>query len=591
MLLQKNRTNFVLEMKKKVFFILAIFSLHLNVFAIDSSLNIQCPNSEPLYEMRAVWLTTIGGRDWPHSYSQSKYSMQKQKQELCVILDNLSAAGINTVLLQTRIRATTIFPSETEPWDGCLSGTPGMSPGYDALAFAIEECHKRGIKLHAWVVALPVGNWNATGCKMLRKTVPHLLKKIGNEGFMNPEANGTANYLARFCRDLTQRYDIDGIHLDYIRYPDAWKKKKNKDKCRDNITNIVRAIHDAVKTEKPWVMLSCAPVGKYADTKRQCSNGWNARETVCQDAALWIEDGLMDALFPMMYFVGNNFYPFAIDWQERSCGKIITPGLGIYFLDRNEKDWPLKHITQEMHVLRQYGMGNSMFRSKFFTDNTKGLYDYTATFFSRFPSLQPAMTWYVAETPPAPQNISVSDRKGGTLLLSWTPSATYTKKVKTDDGKLLYNVYGAIQPNVDTKKAENLLMAAYDSTAIVIPRGKNVKYFAVTATDRYGNESLPCQLVSSEKSNEEIKNIPEIYGNILADDGKYVSLEGCGVTEGQLVSVSSIVGNELMLRVVKRNRSNLYIDMTGTSSGHYIVHLVNRKGFRHRLGMFSREVR
>ncbi|MFV3037879.1 family 10 glycosylhydrolase, partial [Klebsiella pneumoniae] len=76
-----------------------------------------------------------------------------------------------------------MFPSETEPWDGCLSGTPGMSPGYDALAFAIEECHKRGIKLHAWVVALPVGNWNATGCRMLRKTVPHLLKKIGNEGF------------------------------------------------------------------------------------------------------------------------------------------------------------------------------------------------------------------------------------------------------------------------------------------------------------------------------------------------------------------------------------------------------------------------
>ena len=134
-------------MKKKVFFILAIFSLHLNVFAIDASLNIQRPNSEPLYEMRAVWLTTIGGRDWPHSYSQSKYSMQKQKQELCAILDKLSAAGVNTVLLQTRIRATTIFPSETEPWDGCLSGTPGMSPGYDALAFAIEECHKRGIKL------------------------------------------------------------------------------------------------------------------------------------------------------------------------------------------------------------------------------------------------------------------------------------------------------------------------------------------------------------------------------------------------------------------------------------------------------------
>lgn len=99
----------------------------------------------PKYEVRAVWLTTIGGIDWPHSYSNgSQAAVSKQKQELRDILDKLQKANINTILIQTRVRGTTIYPSDIEPWDGCLSGKPCTSPGYDALQFAIDECHKRG---------------------------------------------------------------------------------------------------------------------------------------------------------------------------------------------------------------------------------------------------------------------------------------------------------------------------------------------------------------------------------------------------------------------------------------------------------------
>ncbi len=71
--------------------------------------------AQPKREVRAVWLTTIGGLDWPHSYSQHSQSMEKQKQELTNILDKLQKAGINTVLLQTRVRGTMIYPSEYEP--------------------------------------------------------------------------------------------------------------------------------------------------------------------------------------------------------------------------------------------------------------------------------------------------------------------------------------------------------------------------------------------------------------------------------------------------------------------------------------------
>ena len=273
--------------------------------------------AQPKHEVRAVWLTTIGGIDWPHSYAQSDASIEKQKNELRRILDRLQLANINTVLLQTRIRGTVIYPSAYEPWDGCLSGVPGKSPGYDALQFAIDECHRRGMELHAWIVTIPVGKWNAYGCRRLRQKMPHDIKKIGADGYMNPENRQTASYLADLCAEVTRNYDIDGIHLDYIRYPETWTLKVSRDRGRSHITDIVKAISRRVKTLKPWVKMSCSPVGKHDDLSRYWSRGWNAYTTVCQDAQGWLRDGLMDELFPMMYFRDNNFYPFALDWKEQ----------------------------------------------------------------------------------------------------------------------------------------------------------------------------------------------------------------------------------------------------------------------------------
>lgn len=570
-------------MKKILFCVLMALMTHVGATAQNTTLYMQSPVAEPLHEMRAVWLTTIGGIDWPHNYSQSLRSEQRQKAELCDILDKLVAAGVNTVLLQTRIRATTIFPSAMEPWDGCLSGFPSKSPGYDALAFAIEECHRRGMKLHAWVVSIPVGKWDGTGCKALRKTVPGLLKKINGEGFMNPEVDGTADYLARFCRDIVERYDVDGIHLDYIRYPETWKVIRDRDRGRENITRIVRAVHDAVKALKPWVMMSCSPVGKYADTKRQWSHGWNARDVVCQDAAQWLQDGLMDALFPMMYFRGDNFYPFVVDWKERSAGKIVTPGLGIYFLDKREKDWDLSDITREMHVSRQLGMGTCLFRSKFFTDDTKGLYGYTSSAFSRYPALQPAMTWYNSVPPSMPTGLSVKTMTDGSRLLSWQGDSTSAPAIT-------YNVYGSSVAPVDTKDARNLLLADYDGMSVEVPAGRTVRYLAVTATDRYGNESEPCQSFAG-KTGETDGMRSASSGLLFEDDGRRVWLDGGDVVDGQLVEVCSVVGTPVMTCFVRTEAGRPYLDVPAIAPGHYIAYLINKKGFRHRLGMFSRALR
>jgi hypothetical protein len=89
--------------------------------------------------------------------------------------------------------------------------------------------------------------------------------------------------------------------------------------------------------------------------------------------------GIMDQLYPMMYFKGNNFYPFAINWKENSYGKDIVPGLGIYFLDPREGNWKIEDIKRQLYFLRSEGMGFCLFRAKYLLDNIKGIYDFLRT--------------------------------------------------------------------------------------------------------------------------------------------------------------------------------------------------------------------
>lgn len=527
--------------------------------------------AQPKYEVRAVWLTTIGGIDWPHSYASSNYSIERQKDELRTILDRLQHANINTVLLQTRIRATTIYPSEYEPWDGCLSGKPGKSPGYDALKFAIDECHRRGMELHAWVVAIPVGKWNATGCARLRKRHPGLVKKIGAEGYMDPEKPQTAEYLADLCAEITGNYDVDGIHLDYIRYHETWPMKVSRRQGRANITNIVRAISHRVKSIKPWVKMSCSPIGKYKDLSRFSSYGWNAYERVCQDAQAWLRDGLMDALFPMMYFRGNQFYPFALDWSEQSYGRIVAPGLGIYFMSPGEKDWPLSDITREMLTLRHYGMGHAYFRSKFFTDNVKGIYDFAKETFNRHPALIPPMTWESTTIPVTPSALNRKKHSGDVEMLSWRP-------VDKDTTKIMYNVYCSREYPVNTDDACNLMMARLQKTSIIIPRDPS-RYYAVTALDRYGNESKPLQ----EKHVQNTAPATKLPDGLLKCDGKTLRLpEKSNVLDASFITIETLQGHIVATRPYKGSTT----DVSRLPEGVYVLRSLGRKGVSHRLGHF-----
>lgn len=537
--------------------------LFLVIILSGISLKTNAQDLFPKYEERAVWLTTLSGLDWPSTKAQGTSSRQKQQRELCQILDKLKEGGVNTVIFQTRIRGTVVYPSNYEQWDYCLTGTAGKSPGYDPLKFAIDECHKRGMELHAWIVTIPLGKWNGTGAKNLRKKHPNLVIKVGDEAFMNPEVSETGNYIAKMCSEVVRNYDVDGIHLDYIRYPETWKKKLNKVQGRKYITSIVEKINKSVKSQKPWVKLTCSPIGKYDDLTRYSSRGWNARSRVCQDAQLWLRNNLMDGLYPMMYFNGNNFYPFALDWIENSYGKPIVSGLGIYFM--RDKNWELKEIKRQMGVTRRYGIGHAYFRSRFFTDNLKGIYDFASRDFDIHPALPTPMTWQSKVCPTQPNNFKVN-RFSTVDHLSWQQSTD-----RSGSDYIMYNIYASDTYPVDINDARNLVAAKVRQTEFSIknPYGfsKN-KHYAVTAINRFGNESAPAvshYIANSTKgiSSQKTLRMPILPNNL---DVNYLVIEK---NDGCIVSITPYYEQ---------------IDIQSFTPGIYVLKALGKKAVPHRIG-------
>lgn len=524
----------------------------------------------PKREVRAVWLTTIGGLDWPHTYSHTHTTQQRQKQELRDILDQLKRAGINTVLLQTRVRGTVIYPSALEPWDGCMSGTPGSSPGYDPLAFAIDECHKRGMELHAWIVSIPLGKWTGKGSATMRRQHPELVMRIDQEAYMRPENAATAQYLEQLCEEIVSHYDIDGIHLDYIRYPENLRLTISREEARSNISRIVSSISQRVKALKPWVKMSCSPIGKRDDLNRYTSRGWNAYDKGCQDVERWLASGWMDQIYPMMYFRGDNFFPFAADWKERSHGHTVVAGLGIYFLSPKEGNWPAIDIQREMNVSRQMGLGHAYFRSKFFTDNTKGIYTFAKDYFDIAPALTPEMTWqrHTAPTPPSAITIHQED---GRDIVAWKHEGD-----DTSHGGILYNVYASRDKDVDTGDMRNLIAQRVSANNISVGCKQHDLYYAVTAMDRYGTESAAATDPRAETAT------PAFSTPLLRNQGNSVELPPRDkANDARFLVVETLTGIHVATRPYHQHT---VLNVERLPNGVYVLRSVNKKGITHRLG-------
>ena len=466
----------------------------LSSFAVDA----------PKHEIRAVWLTTIYGLDWPSRAATSPALMIAQQKELDDILDRLSEANFNTIFVQVRLRGDVIYRSTLEPMSRVFSGRMGVTPGYDPLAYAIKACHKRGMECHAWFVTFPLGSdktVRALGKKSIVRKNPRICVKYKGEWLLNPSVPETADYLSLLVRELVSSYDIDGIHFDYIRYPEHAKDFPDKtlhrkhggqnpleDWRRANISRLVSRMYDEVKALKPWVQVSSSTLGKYNRIEANPHVGWTAFESVYQDPQLWVDEGKQDMLVPMMYYLHDEFFPFVDNWVENANNRMIVPGLGIYRMEESEANWTKNDILNQIDYVRSNGgSGAALFRCEQLLDNTKGLYTELKEGKYRYPAQLFPLTWLNDRKPHSPERLRV-EHKGGELKLSWnTPPAE-----KGDS--LTYTVYYSYTDSLQTQQAKDILITGVRNTSVYFslpPQKERIFTFAVSASTRYHVEGAP----------------------------------------------------------------------------------------------------
>jgi len=451
----------------------------------------------PATEVRAVWLTTNWGLDWPAQGT----SVSAQKEQLRRILDQLQDANFNVVLFQARAQGYVFYKSRIEP----LSPYFNHGDNFDPLAFAIEECHKRGMECHAWIIAYPMGKANVryTGKGKRRKATviqdkPSYYKAIGNYWYLDPGMPETRNLIVSIVKEIVNNYDVDGIHFDYIRYPSNTRKFPDDDTYRkygkgmdiydwrrENINMLITETYDAVKSIKRWVQVSSSPLGRYKVLSDVAPNdGWTAYETVFQDAGHWMKSGKHDLLFPMMYYREHYFYPFVKDWVANSNGRLIVPGLGVYQMD--EQKWPLQDITDQMKYIRDNKIqGAAYFRTGNVLSNLKGVLDSIYTYYPT-PAKLPPLTWLDNVSPDSPHNLQVFKDKSGELNIKWD--------APVKNGDYTYNIYVSGKEPIDTDNSGNILATGLRTNSYSFPvrEGDFGYYYTVTASDRYHNESVVC---------------------------------------------------------------------------------------------------
>ena len=299
-----------------------------------------------------VWVATAHRIDFPKSDGK-----ENQIREMKELIDLASERGITTIYFQVRSRGDACYQSDYEPWAEALTGVLGLNPGYDPLDQFITYAKSKNMRVIGWFNVFKVADQsNQTKSKSKQKhpaeKYPSWILKSGTEKFLNPGIPEVRKYIAEVAADLVSKYDLDGIQLDFCRYPTtkyndrSTEKKYNKkhlpvgDWRRQNITSTVRLIREAIQEEKPNILLTAAPLGICKAVPN--ARGLESYYEVYQDSYGWMDADLLDEVEPQIYWpLGNvpdgtgaktspDFAALSRDWQRNSNGKIVRPGLALY---------------------------------------------------------------------------------------------------------------------------------------------------------------------------------------------------------------------------------------------------------------------
>lgn len=354
-------------------------------------------------ELRGAWISTVYNGTWP---SKTGLSQEAAKGELVALFDGLAAAHMNAVFLQVRPESDALYASALEPWSRFLTGVQGQSPGWDPLAFAVDEGHKRGLEVHAWVNPYRgITSTNvATAANHVTKMLPDRAYPYGAQLWMDPGAPEVRAHILDVVRDIVTRYDIDGLHFDDYFYPypvagtpfpddatfatytGAGGTLARADWRRSNVNALVREVGELVAKARPDVRFGISPFGIHRPGTPAGITGLDAFAELYCDAPTWMNEGWVDYVAPQLYWPTTR--------TAQAFGKLVTWWSGLAKDGRSvlighdltklgAAEWPLSEISLQLKLSRDErpkgARGNIFFTAKALATDTLGVRTELAT--------------------------------------------------------------------------------------------------------------------------------------------------------------------------------------------------------------------
>ncbi|MEE6132113.1 MULTISPECIES: glycoside hydrolase family 10 protein [Priestia] len=481
------------------------------------------------HELRAAWMASVLNIDWP---SKPGLSIPQQKAEFIQYLDEQKQMGMNAVVMQIKPTADAFYPSKYGLWSEYLTGTQGKDPGYDPLAFMVEEAHKRNMEFHAWFnpyrITMSLGKEaNLSDLQKLpenhpARQHPEWVVPYGQQLYFNPGVPEVQKFVIDGIMEVVKNYDIDAVHMDDYFYPYKIAGKefpdqntyeqygKNKfsniaDWRRDNVNNLVKDINEAIKAEKSYVKFGISPFGVWRNknvdpTGSDTAAGQTNYDDLYADTRTWINNGDIDYIAPQLYWnIGLPVADYAklLDWWSKEVeGKDVQLYIGqatykINTESNGVQNWfNPEEMPNQIKLNRTYEAfkGSMHFSAKDLRKNPLGVADRLSNELYKQPAIVPSMPW-IDDTPPeSPKAINVKQKQEGIEFK--------VKESKHDDASY-YAIYrfdgkkaGDINDSnnlLDTVRLEHSDQTYLDKTAV---KGQEYTY-VITALDRTHNESSP----------------------------------------------------------------------------------------------------
>lgn len=326
----------------------------------------------PDREFRGVWIATVANLDWPNSSD----SPREQKLDLMNRFDAMEDLNVNAVIFQVRSECDTMYESEIEPWSRYLTGAQGREPDpyWDPLAFAIEQAHRRGMELHAWINPYRAGvsRFRTFSSDHVSQNGSPFVVEEGNTYWLDPGHPQTIPYVISIVEDIVTRYDVDAIHIDDYFYPystpdfpdtatfisnnpmnlelDDWR--------RENTRKLIETMYNSIRNidGKENVKFGVAPFGIYRPGEPPGIVGLDSYSSIYTDTRQWLREGWMDYFTPQIYW-GRSADGYSTDqdfdalldyWsdpEQNVFDRHIIPGLPTYKVGGD--------LTNPQHIINQ----------------------------------------------------------------------------------------------------------------------------------------------------------------------------------------------------------------------------------------------